>query len=326
MTASSKYRYSVYGVRVTSDLPLEFPVARATETPLADVEFVECADADFPGPPRARDANGDNWFACRSSADGSIYVRWADLYEFYIDKDGARVVCHQLARGSRGVLQNFLFGQALSFALVRQGLEQLHAAVLAVDDMAIGFLGDCTYGKSTLAAAFVRAGYRLVTDDVLMIDWRASGPIALPGSGRIKLEPSSAFALLSNSTHGVLLHPDATKRSFPIAADRLQRTGLRLAHLFVLPSPEERGRIKGMEIRPLSRATMLRELLKSSFNVQLFDRARIERQFAFAAQAASNISGSALRYPYGLHHLPAVREGVIDYIHQTCGNRTSAVT
>jgi hypothetical protein len=316
------YRYTVYGVAVTSDMAFEFPVARDTDTPLAEVEFLVRAERGFPIPARDPDSGAKTWFECRVLPDGSTYVRWSDLYAFLIEPDGLRVSCRQLARGNPGILQNFLFGQALSFALVRQGLEQLHAAVLGVEDVAIGFLGDCTFGKSTLAASFVGAGHRLLTDDLLMIDRRTRGPFAVPGSGRIKLEPDSALALLTDTTRGDLLNPDSSKRSFPLTEDCVQRTGLPLTHLFVLSSPDERDGVTEVEIRPLSRTAMLQELLKSSFNTQMFDRPRLERQFEFVAEVASDVEGFALRYPRGLHHLREVREAVVDHVHRTVDNPT----
>ena len=207
-------------------------------------------------------------------------------------------------------------------ALVRQGLEQLHAAVLSVEGVAIGFLGDCTFGKSTLAASFVGAGHRLLTDDLLMIDRRTDGPIALPGTGRIKLAPDSALALLSDTTRGVLLNPDGSKRSFPLTEDCVQRTGLPLTRLFVLPAPADREDITEIEICPLSRAATFQEVLKNSFNSKMLDRSRLERHFAFAAELASDIDGYALRYPRGLRHLPLVREAVVAHVNRASANRT----
>jgi hypothetical protein len=323
--AHTGYRYSVYGVRVTSDMSFDFPAARETDTPLAEVEFVGCTESDFPASGHVPDLGAQALFECRLLPDGSTYVRWSDLYAFHIEPDGLRVSCRQLARGHHGVLQNFLFGQALSFALVRQGLEQLHAAVVGIEDAAIGFLGDCTFGKSTLAASFVRAGHRLLTDDLLMIDRRTDAPIALPGSGRIKLEPDSALALLSDTTRGVLLNPDSSKRSFPLTEDCVQRTGLPLTRLFVLPSPDERDDITEIEIRPLSRTGMFKELLKSSFNIKTFDRPRLEKHFEFAAALASDVEGLTLRYPRGLHHLREVREAVVEHVHRTVGKSDIAV-
>ena len=73
---------------------------------------------------------------------------------------------------------------------------------------------------------------------------------------------------------------------------------------------------------PLSRAATFHEVLKNSFNTQMLDRPRLERQFAFAAQLASDVDGFALRYPRGLHHLPVVREAVVAHVNRTSANRT----
>src|SRR4029077_2152455 len=56
------YCYSIYGVRVTSDLPFEFPDAGETDTPLAHVEFTECAEEHFPSSVRELDAGSESWF------------------------------------------------------------------------------------------------------------------------------------------------------------------------------------------------------------------------------------------------------------------------
>ena len=49
-----------------------------------------------------------------------------------------------------------MLGQALSFALVKQGFEPLHATVAVVDDEAVAFLGHNAFGKSTLTGASCR--------------------------------------------------------------------------------------------------------------------------------------------------------------------------
>ena len=105
----------------------------------------------------------------------------------------------------------------------------------------------------------------------------------------------------------------------------MQRTGLPLTHLFVLPSPDERDDITEIEIRPLSRTGMFKELLKSSFNIETFDRPRLEKHFEFVAALASDVEGLTLRYPRGLHHLREVREAVVEHVHRTVGKSDIAV-
>jgi hypothetical protein len=312
------HQYSIYGVRVTSDCPFDFPEVTDTEAPLADVEFVHAGEQSLK--PSACDQDGpapDAWFVYRPQPDGSTYLRCGRLYEFRVHADGTRVTCHPLEDGDPSVLQNFLFPQVLSFALVAQGFEQLHAAALNVEDAAIGFLGDCTFGKSTLAACFVQAGHQLITDDVLMIDGRSGRLLAIPGSGRIKLRSDSAGAFLSGPQRGSPLHPRSTKESFPLGDHQVQRTKLHLRQLYVLPPPAERDRIVDIEVQPLSPAATVQALLSNSFNVCVLDKRRLARQFAFATRVAEEIPGYAVRYPPGLHHLRAVRQAVTDHVRQT---------
>jgi len=313
---SRQYCYLVYGVRVTTNAPFDFPAARDGQHSLAAVEWVEGAGADVRSLAPAEEPS-DSAFVCRSLADGTTCLRWPHLYEFWIAADGSRVASHPLDGCDRAVLRNFLFGQVLAIALVRQGIEPLHAAVLRVGDRAVGFLGDCTFGKSTLLAAFLQAGHRVLTDDMLILDRRGEEFVALPGSGRIKLMPDSARAFLDRSARGCRLLPEATKRSFPVGATLRQRTGLPLKPLFLLPTPEERARITSIDIRPVPRIMMVQELLKNTFTTQCLDRERVARQFAFAAQVASDVDGYQLRYPSGLRHLPTLRKAIVEHIERT---------
>lgn len=310
------HRYSVYGVAIKSDWPLAFPTTLDRTASVAEVAFVDGTEEDFSDADAFRDPAGP-WFLSHVFPDQSTYVRWSGLYEFRIPADGSRVACRPLGVNDPLVLQNFLFGQALSFALVLQGLEPLHAAAVRIDDAAVGFLGDCTFGKSTLLASFLQAGHRVLTDDVLMIVTRDGQPVALPGSGRIKLQPDSAREFLDDTSRGERLNSRTSKESFPVDEPHRQRTGLPLTHLYALATPEERKTITSISIEPLSQAALFQELLKNSFNVEILTRERVERQFACAARLAGVINGYRLQYPDGMHHLPLVRQCIVDHVRRT---------
>jgi hypothetical protein len=291
--------------------------------PLSNVELVRGTDDDFAAVAGIENSPG---YTYRELPDGSAYFRWSSLFEFRTSADGSRIACRALDGCDAAVLQNFLVGQALSFALARQGIESWHAAVVGVGDCAIGFLGDCTYGKSTLLASFLHAGYRVLTDDFLVIDFRTGFPLAIPGSGRIKLMPDSAAAFLRDASDGTLLNPHTSKRSFRIDESCFQGTALPLKQLFILPSPVEREQADALEIRPLSRAMMVRALIKNSFNTAALDRQRLARQFLCATEIASSVDGFALRYRPGLPHVSEIRERILDHVHRgtTHGGRTAA--
>ena len=159
----------------------------------------------------------------------------------------------------------------------------------------------------------------VLTDDLLMIGTRGGRLAAMPGSGRVKLEPDSARAFLGDDARGVLLNRHSTRRSFPLPECAVQRQALPMECLFVLPSPPEREDTPAIEIRPLSRVATCRELLKNSFNIEILDNDRLARQLTFAADIASRIDACQLRYPRGLHHLDAVRESVVEHVQRRIG-------
>ncbi len=322
--ASSRYFYSMYGVRVTSDVPFECPTDAqddARPAPLGHVQFVEGGDREFA--PFSPPDDAGTGVVCQPIPGGPTYLRWANWYEFSIGVDGSRVAWRAVDGCERSVLQNFLFGQALAIALVHQGFEPLHAAVVRLGDAAVGFLGDCAFGKSTLLATFLHAGHRVLTDDLLMVDRRTGASVALPGSGRIKLLPDSARRFLVDCDAGTPLNPATMKRSFPVDAARRQRSGLPLRQLFVLPHPEERETIDAIEITPASRADMARQLVKNTFTDGILCRERLARQFAHATGVASEVDGFWLRYPSGLHHLQAIREAIVEHVHRGALQPTS---
>jgi hypothetical protein len=189
---------------------------------------------------------------------------------------------------------------------------------VCIDDYAIGFLGDCTYGKSTLMASFIRAGHRVVTDDLLSLARRAGETYAFPGAGRIKLLPDSASHFMSAADSGTRLTPMTSKRSFRLQASHQQRTSVPLRALYVLPEPEERDSVISIEIRPASHAEMAHELLKNTFIGHIVDRERLVRQFRFATQRATEIDGFRLRYPGGLHHLVALQQAIVEHSRRHC--------
>jgi hypothetical protein len=200
----------------------------------------------------------------------------------------------------------------LAVALVRQGLEPLHAATVVMEDAAVAFLGDCTYGKSTLLASFTDAGFRALTDDMLILDRRDEEFAAMPSTGRVKLHPDSA-ELFFQPGSGAPLTPFTQKRSFELDGSKQQRTSMPLRLVYLLPAPAERDNITSIEIRAVTRAAIVRELIANTFTTHIESRARLARQFEHATSIASSVDGFELRYPTGLEHLPALRRAVVEH-------------
>ena len=307
-----EHRYSVYGVSLSSDIPFDFPSHAGASHDRPHVRFASGRTDDFAAAP-AEDASGNPWFVCQELADGSLYLRWSGLYEFLVDPSGTCVRHRSVAGAEPAVLQNFLFGQALSFALIRQNVEPVHAAVVDLGGHAIALLGDCTYGKSTLAGSLLRAGGRLVSDDVLVVHESGGHMMARPGSGRIKLLPDSASAVLGDTLGGVRIAPQSEKRVFRLHRRLVQWNDVPLRAFVVLPTPEERAACDRFAIDRMSGARVFHELLKNTFVRYVHDGRRLHQNFSWNARLASAIDGYHLGYPSGIDRLPSVATALIDH-------------
>ena len=179
-------------------------------------------------------------------------------------------------RSSDESFQVYMLGQALSFALVKQGFEPLHATVVVVDDQAVAFLGGNAFGKSSLAACFLEAG-------VPPVDRRPADPagIVQPTSSRIPvLRASSCFprspgGFSARRANRVRMNPDTDKLILPI--DEHRRCGQPRAtrRIYALAAPRDACRKPGVRIETLSPREAFVELVKGTFNRRLVSPPRL---------------------------------------------------
>ena len=87
-------------------------------------------------------------------------------------------------------------GPGLGVVLHRRGRLVLHGSAVEVGGRAVVLLGQKGAGKSTTAAALLARGHRLLTDDLVAVDFDGGGwPQCAPGPVQMKLWPESAEAL-----------------------------------------------------------------------------------------------------------------------------------
>ncbi len=291
--------YRLYGLAVRS--PLALPCPRWRGAP--DVELTARRDGDFTPP--AEDGRGA-WFWHRRLADGSTYLRWRGLAEFLIDRGGRSIDWRALAPRSEEAFRGYLLSQVLSFSLLARRREPLHASAVAVPGGAIGFLGDCGEGKSSLAAAFLRAGHRLVTDDLLVLCRRKGGYLVEPGVARIKLFPAVARRLLGVRRPARRMNPGTTKLVLRVPRALAARRPLPLHTLYVVA----RGR--SVRVSPVGPAVACLEILRAAFNTVSLERARLARQFRFARALARGVRIRRITYPRRLSGIGEVREAILE--------------
>jgi hypothetical protein len=305
--------YRAYGVSILSELPLPLREAhrefgptlyeleiRLSERPLVGAARQEVTPQSSPLP--------GSYFG--QMLDGSSYVRWDDVGEALISRNGRSIACRPFPQTDPESFYVYLLGQALSFALVKGSFEPLHATAVAVGDQAIAFLGDCGFGKSTLAAAFLQAGHRLLTDDLLLLETTPRGILAHPGPARIKLFPKVARHFLADGSRGVPLNPRTQKQIIPLNERQVCIKTMTVGAIYVL-APPNKANDNSVRVASLTEREAFFSFLGNTFNRAVVDADRLRRQFN-AAQALANImTVGRLSYPRSLDHLRLVREAIL---------------
>ncbi len=259
----------------------------------------------------ARSPDGGQWYTHLPLPSNTDYLRWSRLFEFTVSPDGRRIVGRALERGSAEAFHTYLLSQVLSFALLKLGMEPLHSTSVVVDQGVIAFLGDCGYGKSTLGAAFLQAGYPLLTDDLLVLRKRDGRYDACPGPPRIKLLPEVARELLGTAASGSPMNDLTDKLIIPLNGCQHHGQPARLRAFYVLQAPEDPSGNGAITLRRLRTSEAFVEITRNTFNTAVDDGPRLKRQFAFATQLASEAPVKRVSYPRDLSLLPAVRDHIL---------------
>lgn len=133
------------------------------------------------------------------------------------------------------------------------GLRQrtlLHGACLNLGGRSYGLLGASGHGKSTLAAALVRDGAAVLTEDLLVADRSASGWIVEPGAPSLHLLEDSYAALGSGLSRPATARGGKYALDLSLPEDGICAGEAPLAGLYILDPPAADGaaglvRLKG---------------------------------------------------------------------------------
>lgn len=314
----------MYGLRVESEIRL--PVhAFAVESGSASATGGEpdvvvtraAADAPRPNPTGqviAREicpTHGEEVVATRGPEGAWIWNRRAGLA--HVSPDCRHVTMYPDPEADEQILGLVIAGQVSVFILHQLGYPTLHASAVASPLGAIGFLGPRGQGKSTMAAAFVRRGMPLLTDDVLPLRATAHGIAAFPSVPYMKLWPETVhgtFALHETLPQVVsdldkkLLHID---ERFAFAT---QPVPLRALYMVQRYDPDTMG-TGDVIIEPLSSRDAV-ALLLAQISLGAFLRpAEQAKLLPFYARLVSRVSVRRLNFPHGFTYQDAVCERIL---------------
>lgn len=164
-----------------------------------------------------------------------------------------------------------MLGRVLGLWLESKGLPVLHGGCLGFAKGAVGVLGKSGMGKSTLCMAGVKAGVRLISDDLIPLALDSGAWNVAPGLPQMRLWPDTGHHYFGNFEQFERVHPDYLKRK--LTPD--SRLGLAMAcapaclQAVVVLIRTEASQVGGFQWRRLYAADAMVQLIGQSYNVEI---------------------------------------------------------
>lgn len=318
LPASDRLWYSMYGLRVRSDIRLPFP-ALANPPAGPDLELRRARSGEPTprpqGPPLAmtRCEHGDP-SAIRYATPGVRYL-WTPAVSCVVSADVRHLDVYPRPDCDDHVLGLVLACQVSIFVLQLRGYPTLHASAVTIDGEAVVFLGHPGQGKSTLASALLSRGGALLTDDALPLSLDEERVRGMPGPPFMKLWETTAV-------HGLGLRPDELP---PIAADHEKKlldlldgryalataaAPVRAIYLVRRFDPTATGH-SDVTVQPLSGSAALAKLLEHTSPAACLHGGEWAKVLRAYQRLAAQAPISVLSFPSGFEHQAAVSAQIL---------------
>lgn len=202
----------------------------------------------------------------------------------FLIKAGNAIVVSPMQTNKEDEIRLYILGTCMGAILLQNNILPLHGSVLSIDGKAYGIVGECGAGKSTLARAFIKQGYKLLSDDLIPVTLNNNVPHVIPSYPYQKLweESLTEFNMKSENYQPIVYRE--TKYSVPID-DLFERETIPLAGIFVLNKQGE-----NVELTELNSINAIQELSEHTYRNFLIQRlGLLNWHFQLSAKIIENI-------------------------------------
>lgn len=289
------YSYRAYGLGIHSEVPLfDMPV----QTVVQDVTIVR----------EKIDVNSVEVRAAfpylKLDAQEAIFA--VDGVGRFRVMDGRRIVVDPESDAGERLVQSFLLGNALALLLYQRKRLLLHASVISINQKGVAFLGDSGAGKSSIAAAFLANGHKLLVDDLASIEVEAGEAWINPGFPSIKLGKDALSLFTSDPDKLLFIDTVEDKTLYRIKEWNVSNREL-LQNLFIIKTGEE------VAIEPINSQQALLELMRFSVPPSMV-KLKQATHFVRCVELLKKVQIHSMRRPESLAHLRSLVTTVEEFI------------
>ncbi|QRR01733.1 serine kinase [Dyadobacter sandarakinus] len=287
------YSYRAFGLHIFSEIELPELVPVSSEDPY-DLHIVQAA---FPVPAvRPTHIYRRGICADFAQSENSLFLHWKGLAS-YKAADG-NMLYVQPFTSDPSLLSLFTVSEALGLILFQRGMFLLHASAVQIGKESWCFMGTPGAGKSTTAAAFVKAGCALLSDDLTAISFKHGVPYIVPAYPQLKIWEKTVEGLGYNTAHLSPVSEGVNKFAYHPQAG-FPEEPVRLGRIYFLHKIRNRKKEEVLSA-PAIPAEMLRNF---PLPAELLAAPALKKHFIESLQCASHAQIMKKRRPAGFAEL-----------------------
>ncbi len=213
---------------------------------------------------------------------------WSDAGTFDLDGKTRSILIFPEENASTDAIEEVLRGPAISFLLLEQGFEPLHASAVTAQSRCLALAGGSGAGKSSLCAYLQQQGWRFFSDDLLPLRRARRGVLAYPGLPHLRLTEKTTKAL-------GIRRGQRRSEKLTLTQHMKHHQPVPLAGVFVLRRQEgTRGEVRLQRLMP---GTAFKMLVALSRNQAQTAQWRMENQLRTLGWVSTHVPVYLLRYP-----------------------------
>jgi hypothetical protein len=235
-----KLIYNAFGLSMISDIHLPELDSMANMTVDTDVE-IKIEETSYYK--QELESNPFQHFVI----ENEVLFNVPNIANFYI-KDGKKIIVSPLDEADEDVLRLYILGTCMGTILMQRKILPLHGSAIEIDGKVYAIVGDSGAGKSTLASAFLKHGYKLVSDDVIAVSVSQENPIpyVTPAYPQQKLWQESLNMFGMENSNYRSIYGRENKYCIPVT-ESFVKAPLPLAGVFELVKSEETTHLDQLE-------------------------------------------------------------------------------
>jgi hypothetical protein len=296
------HRYRAYGLNLLSNAPIPGLSNERANIHKPDIilELGSEPSSVASGNHRLASFAQRGTFAIPENGDPALKLSALGSEEFFelAYGDGTRFIVDRAAQQIWGTcpspltiedLATYLLGPVLGFVLRLRGVTCLHASAVAVNNFAIAFVGLPGAGKSTIAAAFARRGFPVLSDDVVALVDDGGRFLVQLGYPRLNLWPDSVRALFGSEDALPRITPTWGKRYMALGENGTQYASqaLPLQAIYILGARE--AALAAPVVEELAEGEAFMKLVANTYANCLLDRNMRRQEFDVLSRVLAGV-------------------------------------